>query len=431
MHKIIIIGVLLTLIFGGCVSPQEDFFKKLPPGVWRGVLVLDQAEVQAIQDDEEVSYQVDRQGELPFTFEVVYDTADSFHIEIINGDERIIVDDITYGLDRATAKDTLIADFPEYDTYIRAIYEDNMIEGDWFVNYKEGYSIPFKAYYGQDHRFFTTKEAPISDLTGLWETTFEPGTDEAYPAIAELKQKGNILQGTFRTETGDYRYLAGSVQGNKLYLSTFDGAHAFLFLGKVLEDGSITGVFKSGKHYQSSWEAVRNENATLPDPSGLTKATTTAPIEFSFSNSAGEQVTLEAPPYNGKVKIIELMGTWCPNCKDASTYLQQIANDYPDVTVLAIAYERYDKEKSLEQIRRYKAKSGVPWDVLYGGSYCKSEASKTFPELDKIMSYPTLLILDKENVIQYIHTGFDGPATSAYSAFDQTFRAELSKLRLN
>lgn len=427
MNRVVIWAIVSCIVVSGCVSPQDKFFKKLPPGIWRGVLIIDEPEVQAMQDDEEVSYKVDRQGELPFTFEVIYDTEESFHIEIINGAERIKVDDIIYGLDRATAKDTLIANFTVYDTYIRGIYEDNMIEGDWFINYKEGYSIPFKAYHGQDHRFTTTKVTPITDLTGQWATTFDIDTEDSYPAIAEFKQDGNQLSGTFKTETGDYRFLEGTVQGNKLYLSTFDGAHAFLFLGKILEDGTITGLFKSGKHYVSNWAAERDNDAKLADMSTLTKATTDEPISFSFKDADGQVVSLDDEVFDNKVKVIDIMGTWCPNCKDASDYLKTIVKDYgQDVAVIALAYERYDESQSLAQIKRYQAKEALPWPVLYGGSYRKAEASKTFPQVDKIMSYPTLIVLDRDNRIQKVYTGFNGPATSEYAAFDKAFRQTIS-----
>lgn len=51
------------------------------------------------------------------------------------------------------------------------------------------------------------------------------------------------------TETGDYRYLEGVVNGNQLQLSTFDGAHAFLFTGTVT-DSTINGHFYSGNHWK-------------------------------------------------------------------------------------------------------------------------------------------------------------------------------------
>ena len=45
------------------------------------------------------------------------------------------------------------------------------------------------------------------------------------------------------TETGDYRYLDGVVSGSKMYLSAFDGAHAFLFNKKMLNQMKSRAVF--------------------------------------------------------------------------------------------------------------------------------------------------------------------------------------------
>ena len=58
--------------------------------------------------------------------------------------------------------------------------------------------------------------------------------EDAYPAKGIFFQKdGDVVTGTFRTKTGDYRYLEGVMDGNRLKLSTFDGAHAFLFTATV------------------------------------------------------------------------------------------------------------------------------------------------------------------------------------------------------
>ena len=47
--------------------------------------------------------------------------------------------------------------------------------------------------------------------------------------MGEFSQAGDSVAGTFLTETGDHRFLAGQVRGAEMYLSTFDGAHAFLY----------------------------------------------------------------------------------------------------------------------------------------------------------------------------------------------------------
>ena len=87
------------------------------------------------------------------------------------------------------------------------------------------------------------------------------------------------------TETGDYRFLEGTVQENKFWLSVFDGAHAFLFEGKILNDNELTGTFRSGKHYTTTWAAKRNADATLTSPDSLTYLLPGYDaVAFSFEN---------------------------------------------------------------------------------------------------------------------------------------------------
>src|SRR5689334_3809447 len=97
-------------------------FSGLPPGMWRGVLYL---------SDDLNGFDEKSNAELPFNFEVIYDTEDSFHIVIHNGEERIVVNDIQMGTDRHTGRDTVLIDFPVYDTSIKGQYEEDAIEGWW------------------------------------------------------------------------------------------------------------------------------------------------------------------------------------------------------------------------------------------------------------------------------------------------------------
>jgi len=413
------------------VEPIHTSFDKLPPGVWRGVLVLDQKSYLAATD-EEVTVKSDYEGELPFNFEIQYDEQSNFQIVIRNAGETIIVDDITYNRDKATAKDTIRIDFPDFDTYITAIYEEDIMEGYWHVPYKNNYTIPFKAYHGQGHRFATTKVEPAVDLTGRWQVTFEEGTEDEYPAIGEFKQDGYKVTGTFLTETGDYRYLEGTIQGDKVYLSCFDAAHAFLFEAKVLEDESLTGIFRSGKHYTSSWSAVRNSNATLSDAFELTTATNPEQkFDFTFPGLDGNMVSLSDDRFDDKVKLVKITGTWCPNCKDETMFLKDYFDSNPsdEVEVIEIAFERYkDDEKNIAQLQRYKEKLDLPFTMLYGGTSSKKNASEKLPQISSVMSYPTLIFVDRQNNIKKIHTGFSGPATSGYAKFKNDFDQIMKEL---
>ena len=428
-HLLIFIASLLT--FSSCIETNESF-TKLPPGLWRGVLKLE-AGTDVVAVEEEVGTAVKNDSDLPFQFNVVYDDANTFHIEIMNGEERIEVSDIIYGLDRQTAKDTLVINFPVFDTYIKALYEEGIIEGEWFVNYKPGYSIPFKAYHGIGDRFVDLEKTPTADLSGNWETTFEPGNEYEYPAIGMFEQNGNKITGTFKTETGDYRFLEGTVQGNKLFMSTFDGAHAFLFTGKIMDDGTLVGEFRSGKHYKSSWIAKRNEDFKLGNAFDLTTDLTGKPFNFSFPSTDGTMVSLTDDAYKGKIKLVKIMGTWCPNCKDETKFLLDYLekNNPEDIEVISIGFERYkDEEKSMDALKRFKEKWNVPYQVVLGGtSASKKMASEKLPQLSGILSYPTLVFVDKRNKIRKIHTGFSGPATDEYQTFVSDFDKIIGELR--
>ncbi len=421
----------LLLLLTGCFV-IENQYEGIAPGPWRAELALVPKSKAAIKEnprkrDDNLERQMSEiiDGSLPFVFEAKKTADGKDYIEIINGEERITVNEVSFGRDRSTGRDTLWIDFPLYDSYIQANIDEKLINGFWVVKTKDNYKIPFSAKFGQNHRFTRIDKTPGSDLSGKWEVTFGLEEDQPYPAIGEFVQKGNKLTGTFITETGDYRFLEGTVQENKFFLSTFDGAHAFLFSGKILPDNSLIGSFRSGSHYRTTWKAVKNLEATLTSPDSLTYLLPGYDaVEFSFPNTEGEMVSINDPIYNGKAKIVQIFGTWCPNCRDETEFLKDYLNKNPneDLEVIALAFEKYkDPKKSIATISKYKNHFELPYEMLSAGYYNKKEAQKSLPMLNAIISYPTMIFLDKNNKVQKIHTGFSGPATSQFKAFKKDF----------
>lgn len=435
-YSFLILTIFLSLLLDSCITVDTGF-EGLPPGKWRAVLKLDNRpgivnkkgaplpELMGLEFEETTD------GELPFTFEVVHDTETEFHIEIINGDERIRVDDITIGLDRATAKDTVVINFPLYESYIKAIFEERVMEGVWVVPSRGNYQIPFIAKHGADHRFTTVRKKPVMDISGKWEVTFLD--EDPYKGIGEFKQKDNILTGTFMTETGDYRFLEGEIQEDKVYLSVFDGAHAFLYEAKInATDSTMIGTFRSGKHYKTVWEAKKNENAKLTNPNDLTFLNEGYDkIEFNFPNTEGKMVSLNDEKYQGKAKIIQIFGTWCPNCRDETNFLKEYLNNnkHTDLEIIALAFEKHRAlEKATASAKRYKDKLNLPYEMLIAGYSDKKEAAQSLPMLNHILSYPTMIFIDKNDTVTKIHTGFNGPATSEFDNFKKEFEANVQEI---
>ncbi len=437
-YKKIFLLFLFPLVLLQSCFVADDPFEGLPPGPWRGILTLVPDPVspnpkgQPLPEKVNLTFEEVSSGELPFNFVVKYKNEKEFYLEIKNGDKVIEITDIKYGVDRSTAKDTIWINFPIFDSYIKGIYEGNLIQGYWVVNNRDNYQIPFTARFGQDHRFTTLKKEPLMDISGKWQTTFtdESGVPEA--AVGEFVQNGNIVNGTFLTETGDYRYLDGTIQDNKLYLSTFDGAHAFLFEAKIKEDSTMIGSFLSGNHYKAIWEAKFTPDASLRDPNELTFLKEGYDrLNFSFPNTEGKMVSLSDETYQGKLTIVQIMGTWCPNCRDETKFLVDYLEQHPEknLQVLSLAFERHkDEDKALGALQRYKSGMNIPYEILLAGHSDKKEAAKSLPMLNHILSYPTMIFIDKAGTVRKIHTGFSGPATSKYKAFIEEFEQTIDQL---
>jgi len=432
-----LLSIIYTLIsFTGCV--MQNPHKYVAPGYWRATLTLTdkQGQKEFVPRDRSEDYQIDEvtDGELPFVFEVKYEDEDRFFIDIINGEERIRVkpEDITVGRNRATGQDTLLIRFPHYESYIKAIYEERVMEGEWVVETRTNYRIPFVAWHGQNHRFTTLRKAPKINLDGDWAVVFSED-DDPYKAIGEFQQKDNYLTGTFRTETGDFRFLEGTVQANKLYLSCFDGSHAFLYEAKILEDSTMIGAFWSGKHYKTTWSAQRDPDFQLTDPNELTYLNKGYDkVEFTFPDINGKPVSINDDRFKGKVKLIQILGTWCPNCADETVFLSEYYNTLKsgDLAIIGLAYEKHrEPEKSKIAIERFIKRFDVQYDVLFAnGSSSKKEAAETLPMLNAVISYPTMIFIDKNDKVRKIHTGFEGPATSRYKTFTKEFDIFVKEL---
>jgi thiol-disulfide isomerase/thioredoxin len=424
--------LVVCLFFCSACLVMENTFTKVAPGVWRGTLQLEDKEQISnpkgapLPELMEYKFEEVSGGELPFTFEVKYETDSTFYIEIINGEERIPVRDIHTWKKRSSSNDSIKISFPLYDSYLIAAYEERVMSGLWVVtNRGSYYAIPFTARFGQGHRFTVLKKEPAADFSGKWAANFGINEEEPYPAVGHFQQKGNHLTGTFTTETGDYRFLEGTVQGNKMYLSCFDGSHAFLFEAKYNSDGTLIGSFRSGKHYKTIWEGRRDPMAKLKAPDELTFFKEGFDkINFTFENPEGKVISTENEEWKGKVKIVQLLGTWCPNCKDETEFLTNYLqnNPHPDLTVVGLSFEKHkDKAKATAAIQKYRTHFKLPYEIVLAGSSNKKEAAQVLPMLNHILSFPTLIFIDREDKVRKIHTGFYGPATEEYDAFKEEF----------
>jgi thiol-disulfide isomerase/thioredoxin len=387
---------LASLLITCSSKPTE-----LKTGVWRG--------------------EVEMQGQkLPFGLEI-QKTGDSYTAAVVNAGEKITLDEMS------VTGDSLKIVMHIFDSELRAKIEGDKLVGSFVKNYDLSATLPFVATYGDTYRFAKAEETAAVDFSGTYQLIFNT-IAKPYPSVGIIKQNGNSVEGTFLTPTGDYRYLQGNVVGNELLLSTFDGNHSFVFKAHF-EGDSIKGNFYSGKLSLEDWKGVRNENAVMPDAESLTYLKEGyKTLDFSFPDQSGKNISLTDERFKNKVVILQIFGTWCPNCMDETKFLAPWydANKDRGVEILGLAYERKpDFEYASNRISIMKKKLHVNYDFVIAGVNDKEKAAETLPALNHIISFPTTIFIGKDGNVKHIHTGFSGPGTGIY--YDQ-FKDRFNKI---
>lgn len=368
-------------------------------------------------------------GALPFTV-MVERSAEGLSAAALNDNEILPFDQITID-DRR-----VVLSIDHYESrFTGTLSQDGTrLEGSWtkLVDDKRTARLPFTAQHGVLPRFETT-QAPATDLAGTWAVAFTQDGAASGEAVAEFRQDGQVLTGTFLTPTGDYRYLEGVVDGQTMKLSCFDGGHAFLFEATQQADGSLAGDFWSSDAWHESWTAQRDAQATLPAATSQNHITNDDGVfRFQFPNLAGDLVGHDADFLQDKVRLITIFGSWCPNCNDEAPVLQYLKNEYGarGLEVVGLAFEATgDSQRDTRALKRFAKRHKLDYTLLLAGTKDKAEAGKMLPDLDKVRAYPTSLLLDRNGKVVRIHTGFNGPGTGAHhQKLVQELRAEIEKL---
>jgi len=384
----------------GCAPRTPE----LKPGLWRGVIDM-------------------QQRELPFVFEVKQDSGRTVMV-LQNAEERLRLDEIFY------ADDSVRIMLHIFDAELRARIDGNQLTGRFIKHYAPQGSLPFRATFNEQHRF-ATDELPAVDFSGKYQLTFSYDT-VSYPAVGIFNQTGNTVTGTFLTPSGDYRYLEGNVIAETLHLSAFDGNHAFIFEARLRGD-SLAGDFFSGKSAHEKFSGIRNDQAALPDAGKLTylKPGYTR-IDFSFPDVNGNKVSLSDERFKNKVVILQLFGSWCPNCMDETRFLTDWynRNHLRGVEVVGLAYERKsDFAYASGRVKKMKERLRVNYPLLIAGTSDKKQAAETLPMLNHVMAFPTTIFVGKDGQVKHIHTGFSGPGTGVYyEQFIQRFAETVNEL---
>ncbi|MCT4625002.1 MAG: TlpA family protein disulfide reductase [Schleiferiaceae bacterium] len=316
--------------------------------------------------------------------------------------------------------DSIYMEMPVFQSGFEGIIGENAMSGELVKYDAENYRLPFKAEKNVSERF-KIQNLPCCKLAKKYKVTFRPDLENAYNAIGEFTLEGNKVTGSFLTETGDARFLEGVLDGNTLKLSAFDGNHLYRYDAFLADNGTMKGIFFSGRSRADKWIAEPNDTFELADPESLTYLKDgETEITFSFPTTSNEIIDFNKEAYSGKAVVLQILGSWCPNCMDESRYLQERYTKYHEqgLEVIGLAFERKrDQNISFKAIDKMVEDLGITYPVVFAGSTKIEDREKALPQLNKIMSFPTSIYINKKGEVVKIHTGFAGQGTSEYDNF--------------
>ena len=369
--------------------------------------------------------EVENNKYLPFNFSVTNDST-----LVVQNSSEIVDFSIVYSNDSIFIKSKV------FEGFIKGVLVENKINGFFTIESLDR-SVPFSSY-KSNNRFNIDFDENKKLTLNRWKFTFNPNKDNVSFSVGIFNSVGqNEISATFRTTTGDYGYMHGGYKENKIVLSTFNGSRAYLFEAEMNKD-SIEGVMYAGNHSKTIVKGVLDNDFELSNEYSLTSLKVkNQKFDFSFENTLGKLISIDDEFYDGKSMVVQLMGSWCSNCLDESKFYVDYMNknELKDIEFVALAFEyAKTKDNALNSIRKLKKQLGINYPILLAqyGSSDKSRALEKFPMLNKIISYPTTIFLDKNKDVIKIHTGFNGPATGEkYTEFINEFNSTIKFLQGN
>jgi thiol-disulfide isomerase/thioredoxin len=367
-------------------------------------------------------------GDAPFGLEIAQEQQ-HYVLYLINGAERTRVSNVQ------VADGEITALFPGYENSLRAAMRRDRLEGSVTLIKAGGKEqvIPFVATLGDTYRFYAEATTDNADVDGTWDAAFTNDKGETSQAILLLEQHHDRVTGSAMTPTGDHRFLEGQMRGDELQLSTFAGGLAYLYKLKVDKSGALAGDYWQGLASHEKVAARRNDAATLEGAGEQTQLRDSRqPFAFTFPDVDGNPVSLTDARFRGKVVLVTLGGTWCPNCHDEAQFLVPFYREHRDrgFEIVALMFERHGEfAKAAPAVRRYREDLGIEFPTLVAGLSETDDASKALPMLSGVYGFPTAILVDRNGTVRNIHVGFAGPATGRHhDEHVKEFREEVERL---
>jgi len=271
----------------------------------------------------------------------------------------------------------------------------------------------------------------VPSIGGLWEIPNKSGKGElAWRFI--VRQSGPKADATILRVDGDTGTISGAFQNGKFVLSHFDGARAHLLEITPADDGTLD-ILQDAKTKLTAYRPAAARAKGLPEPTDPDLHTTmkdgSEPFRFSFPDLNGRVVSNADARFRGKVLVVEITGSWCPNCHDEAPFLAEIYRKYgrQEFEIVSLSFEEADQLKDPARLRAFVKKYGLEFPVLLCGD--PDEANAKLSQLVNWNTWPATLFIDRRGLVRGIHSGF--PSSGSGDLFRQAkdeFNVEVGRL---
>jgi thiol-disulfide isomerase/thioredoxin len=343
--------------------------------------------------------------EIPFRFEIA-GSGSALKGSFFNGDEKVT--STTGRLENGA----LVLSFDEYGTRLEATVKDGRLEGQ-YTRGTRGAPYPFQA-----KRFVPAPsgDEKIPAISGLWNVQVKSSKGEdAWQLI--VRQAGAEASASILRVDGDTGMLTGTYHDGKFVLSHFSGARPLRLELTPGADGTLSVV----QNKDNPLTATRAEIAKakgLPQPSDPSRFTSvkdpTEPFRFSFPDLSGKIVSNTDPRFQGKVVIVSIGGSWCPNCHDEAPFFTELYKKYhaKGLEIVALSFEEEAQQKDPVRLRAFIKRYGIDYTVLIPGD--PKELNDKVPQGVNLNAYPTSFYLGRDGRVRSAHAGFPGKATGKF-----------------
>jgi thiol-disulfide isomerase/thioredoxin len=233
------------------------------------------------------------------------------------------------------------------------------------------------------------------------------------------KQKSPTFTATFLRVDGDAGAHVGEFVDGRFVLNHFDGARASQI--EVVHAGDSILVFLRNGRNTRAFTGFRPETARargLPEPADFAAHTGVKdpdePFQFSFPNLDGVVVSNTDGRFTGQVVLVNIGGSWCPNCHDEAPFLAELDRTYRarGLEIVLLDFEELDELQNPQRLPAFIKRYGIEYTVLVAGQ--TDELNSKIPQATNLNSWPTTFFLGRDGTVRAVHAGFAAKASGAF-----------------